>query len=150
LLGALEDKEGLVRQEAARSLAEARPDTPEAVAALVRAARGARDPFTRMWAITALGRLGGRARAAIPALAHAWQAGPSGGPATPAAAAAQALEQVGVAARPALVAALGSPHARTRAAAAGLLGGMGPVPRAVLDALARLLADRDPAVRVQA
>jgi HEAT repeat protein len=150
LLGALEDSEPLVRQEAARSLAQVRPATPEAVGPLLKAARAGPDPFTRVWAITALGRLGTRAKEAIPLLVALLQEGPASGPADPRAAAVQALEEIGPAARPALVVALEHRSARTRAAAAGLLSGMRPVPPLALAVLERLLHDPDRTVRVQA
>lgn len=150
LLGALKDSEHPVRQEAARSLALVRPLPPEAVGPLLEVTRAESDAATRVFAITALGHAGDRAVEAIPTLIDTLKEPPPAGAAHPSAAAVQSLSEIGPAARPALVAALDSPNARIRAAAAGLLGGMGPVPPAALDTLEKLLKDPDLAVRAQA
>ena len=150
LLGAMKDGERAVRQEAARSLAQVRPLPAEAVAPLLETVRTDRDPFIRVFSITAIGHAGDRAADAVPVLIDILKDRPGGGPADPSSAAAAALAEIGPAARPALVAALDSPHARTRAAAAQLLGNMGPVPPAALDALERMLKDSDRVARVQA
>jgi len=150
LLGALKDGERPVRQEAARPLAQVRPLPSEAVRPLLEAVQSDHDPFIRVFSITALGHAGDRATDAISTLIEVLKEQAGGGPADPSAAAMQALAEIGSTARPALIAALDSRDARTRAAAAGLLGGMGPVPPAVLDALEQLLKDPDRAGQVQA
>jgi len=150
LLGGLKDGERTVRQEAARSLAQVRPLPSEAVPPLLETVRAESDPFIRVFSITAIGHAGERAADAVPVLIDILKDRPGGGPADPSAAAAEALAEIGPAARPALITALGSRDARTRAAAARLLGAMGPVPPAGLDALERLLKDTDRVARVQA
>src|SRR5207245_3971694 len=64
------------------------------VPALVEAARKDADAFTRVWAITALGKLGPEARDAVPALVESLQ-DPAAQPANPAQAAVQALGWIG-------------------------------------------------------
>jgi len=150
LLGALKDSERTVRQEAARSLAQVRPLPSEAVRPLLETVQGDRDPFIRVFSITAIGHAGDQAAEAVPTLIDILKERAGGGPADPSAAAAQALAEIGPAARPALISALDSKDARTRAAAAQLLGGMGPVPPSALDALERMLKDQDRVARVQA
>jgi HEAT repeat protein len=150
LLGALKDSNPAVRQVAAHSLAQVRPLPAEAVAPLLDVIQAERDPSTRSYAITAISHAGDRATGAIPVLIGILKERSGGNAADPSVAATAALIEIGPAARPALIAALDSKDARTRAAAATALGALGPVPPEGLEGLERMLKDPDPVARVRA
>jgi len=174
LFAALSDRSEFVRASAARALAKmdlGGGDVPRLVEAL-----GSPDPYVAAFAAWTLGNMGEAARAAVPALAHAFsrddtnavvaaalaRIGPAAGEAVGVLQeglrsenadrrwrAARTLGRIGPQAAPAvplLASALTDPNNAVRQHAARALGRIGPAARPAAGALQKATGDRDPAV----
>jgi HEAT repeat protein len=143
LVKALTDRNALVRAQAARALGLIAMKSPQIVEALVaRVADG--DAQVRRAAIAAIRRLHPGPKVVLPLLAKTLEdADPS--VVLPAL---QSLAEVGPDAMPVLLEALS--HPRGRYWACLVLAEMGPKAQAAVPALAKLLTDEDPEVRMQA
>lgn len=149
LTAALTDRDFRVRRAAATALGELVPEGMGAVGPLTEVARKDADLGARLAAIQSLGRLGPRAAPAVPALVD-FLAEADSNLGSPHQASVGALKGIGPEARPALVAALAAPQARTRQGAVEALLQMGPASREAVPAIAKLLEDADVAVRLAA
>ncbi len=147
-ISALQDRDWVVRQQAARSLGESRSADKQSVAALI-AALDDPDSRVRRASAEALGDIGEKAYRSVPHLVDAY------GDIDPGvvAAAARATGRMGRRASRAtadLRSLLDHDDARVRAAASEALGELGARARASAHDLNAALRDRDPAVRAAA
>jgi len=149
LLAALGDTDDEVRAAAAGSLGEIKPDDPDVLPALQKAAAGDRDAAVRVAAITAIGRYGTTAAGAVPGLIDILKENDASR-GSPHEAAVLALKEVGPLCLPALTEALGRKEPRTRIGAMKVLAQFGPAARPAVPDVERRLADEDPLVGLEA